>query len=134
MFWCRQEDGVSLLTTRFIAIAERRHDNAKLSKRVISVFFFTPAAIRSNNFFKFLPAVGLNHVSGCGKGHGYGCKACFDRQSNDAGHRCDERASIPQKVFFIFFSNFSAKRTSSFTLRGVSKLAKLAKLATIVGL
>ena len=44
------------------------------------------------NFFMFLPAVGLNHVSGSGKGHGYGCKACFDRQSDDAGHKCDERA------------------------------------------
>ena len=51
----------------------------------------------------FLPAVGLSHVSGRGKGHGYGCKAGFDRQSNDTGHRCDESASIPQKVFLLFF-------------------------------
>ena len=57
---------------------------------------------RNQNFFMFLPAVGLSHVSGGGKGHGYGCKACFDRQSNDTGHRCDESASIPQKVFFLF--------------------------------
>ena len=54
-------------------------------------------------FFMFLPSVGLNHVSGGGKGHGYGCKAGFDRQSNDAGHRCDESALIPQKVFLLFF-------------------------------
>ena len=53
----------------------------------------------------FLPAVGLNHISGRGKGHGYGCKAGFDRQSNDAGHRCDESASSPQKVFFLFLFN-----------------------------
>ena len=57
----------------------------------------------------FLPAVGLNHASGGGKGHGYGCKAGFYRQSNDTGHRCDESASIPQKVFFLFFSYFSAR-------------------------
>ena len=54
----------------------------------------------------FLPAVGLNHVSGRGKGHGYGCKAGFDRQSNDTGHRCDESASILQKVFFMFLFLF----------------------------
>ena len=43
---------------------------------------------------------------GRGKGHGYGCKAGFDRQSNDTGHRCDESASIPQQVFFLFLFNF----------------------------
>ena len=61
---------------------------------------------RNQNFFLFLPAGGLAHLSGCGKGHSYGCKACFNRQSDDAGHRCDESASIPQKVFLLFFSNF----------------------------
>lgn len=36
--WYWQEDGGSLLTTRFMTIAEQRHKVQKLSKRVFSVF------------------------------------------------------------------------------------------------
>ena len=39
VFWCRQEAGVSLLTTRFMTIAEQGHDSAKLSRSIFSVFF-----------------------------------------------------------------------------------------------
>jgi len=36
--WYWQEDGGSLLTTSFMAIAEQRHKVLKLSKRVFTVF------------------------------------------------------------------------------------------------
>jgi len=39
VFWCRQEDGVSSLTTKFMTIAEQGHDNAKLSRSIFTVFF-----------------------------------------------------------------------------------------------
>jgi hypothetical protein len=38
MLWYWQEDGGSLLTARFLTIAEQRHKVPKLAKRVFTVF------------------------------------------------------------------------------------------------
>ena len=65
-------------------------------------------AMKKSKFFYVFASVGLSHVSGRGKWHGYGYKAGFDRQSDDTGHKCDESASRPQKYFYCFCFYFSA--------------------------